>query len=52
MAQMICFILAVIFAVLSTVAIPQPPRFNFLSFAVAMLALGFLLGLGVIPGLR
>ena len=48
MIQLICFLVALVFALLATVAIPQPPRFHFLSFAVAMLALAFLLGsLGV-----
>lgn len=50
MIQLICYLLAVIFALLSTAGVPQPPRFAFLSFAVAMLALGFLVG--TLPGLR
>jgi hypothetical protein len=44
MIQLVCFLIALVFAVLSTVEIPQPPRFHFLSFGVAMLALAFLVG--------
>lgn len=44
MLSTICLILSIIFAILATVDIPQPPRFHFLSFAVAMLALSFLVG--------
>jgi len=44
MIQFVCFVLALVFAILATVAVPQHPRFHFLSFAVAMLALGFLVG--------
>ena len=44
MAQLICLILSVIFAVLACTGIPQHPRFHFLSAAVAMLALSFLVG--------
>lgn len=44
MIQLICFLLALVFALLATVAVPQHPRFHFLSFAVAMIALGFLIG--------
>lgn len=42
MAQLICLILSVIFAALACSGIPQHPRFHFLSAAVAMLALSFL----------
>jgi hypothetical protein len=44
MAQLICLILSVIFAALACSGIPQHPRFHFLSAAVAMLALAFLVG--------
>lgn len=44
MIAFICFLIALIFACLATAGVPQPPRFHFLSFAVAMLALGFLVG--------
>lgn len=44
MAQLVCLILSVIFALLATGGVPQPSRFHFLSFAVAMLALAFILG--------
>lgn len=50
MIQLICLLLSVIFALLATAAVPQPPRFHFLSFAVAMLALAFLVG--SFPALR
>ena len=49
MGQIICLILSVIFAALSAASIPEPPRFRFLSVAVALLALAFLLGW--VPGL-
>jgi hypothetical protein len=42
MIQILCLLLAMIFALLATVGISQPPRFHFLSFAIAMLALAFL----------
>jgi|SoiMethySBSTD1v2_1073268.scaffolds.fasta_scaffold5609160_1 hypothetical protein len=44
MIQFVCFLVALVFALLATVAVPQHPRFHFLSFAVAMIALGFLIG--------
>jgi len=44
MAQMIFLILAVIFAALSAAAVPNPPRFQFLSVAIAMLAMALLVG--------
>lgn len=50
MAQLICLLLSVIFALLATAGVPQHPRFHFLSFAVAMLALALLVG--TIPALR
>lgn len=50
MAQMICLILSVVFAVLAAAAVPQIPRFQFLPAAVAFLALAFLLG--SVPALR
>lgn len=42
MAQITCLLLSVIFAVLACTGVPQHPRFHFLSAAVAMLALAFL----------
>lgn len=42
MLQILFLLLSMIFALLATVGISQPPRFHFLSFAVAMLALSFL----------
>ena len=50
MAVIVCLILAVVFAALSAVAVPEHPRFRFLSAAVAMLALAMLLG--SFPALR
>lgn len=50
MIAFICFLLSLVFAALATAGVPQPARFHFLSFAVAMLALGFLVG--AIPALR
>lgn len=50
MIQTICLILAIIFAALSAAAIPEPPRFRFLSVAVAFLALAFLVN--ALPALR
>lgn len=50
MMQMICFLLALIFGLLATAGIPEPPRFGYLPFAVAMIALAFLVG--TVPGLR
>jgi hypothetical protein len=44
MLQILCLLLSLIFALLATAAVPQPPRFHFLSFAVAMLALALLTG--------
>lgn len=44
MAQLICLLLAVIFAALATAGVPHPPRFAFLPFAIVMLALAFLVG--------
>ena len=44
MIQFVCFLVALVFALLATVGVPQHPRFHFLSFAVAMIALGFLIG--------
>jgi len=49
MVQVICLILSVIFAALSAASIPEPPRFRFLSVAVALLALALLLG--SVPGI-
>lgn len=40
----ICLILSVIFAGLATARIPDPPRFAFLPFAIAMLGLAMLVG--------
>jgi hypothetical protein len=45
MLQTICLILSLVFALLATWSLPQPPRFHYLSFAVAMLALAFLVGM-------
>lgn len=42
MIQLLCLLLSLIFALLATAAIPQPPRFHFLSFAIAMIALALL----------
>ena len=42
--QVICLILSVIFAALSAASIPEPPRFRFLSVAIAFLALALLVG--------
>jgi hypothetical protein len=42
MLQAFILLLSLVFALLATVGISQPPRFHFLSFAVAMLALSFL----------
>lgn len=50
MIQMICLLLAVIFALIATAGVPSPPRFNYLAFALAMLSLSFLVG--AVPGLR
>jgi hypothetical protein len=44
MIQTLCLLLSLVFALLATAAVPQPPRFHFLSFAVAMLALALLVG--------
>lgn len=44
MAEVVCLILSVIFAALSAASIPEPPRFRFLSAAVALLALALLVG--------
>lgn len=48
MLQFICFLLAVIFAAIATANVPSPPRFQYLPFAIAMLALGMILG-GTMP---
>ena len=50
MIQLVCLILSVIFAALACSGIPQHPRFHFLSAAVAMLALGLLVG--ALPAVR
>jgi hypothetical protein len=42
--QTLCLLVALVFALLATAAVPQPPRFHFLSFAVAMLVLALLVG--------
>lgn len=51
MVQLICLLLAVVFAALSVAGLPEPPRFRFLSAAVLFLALAFLVawvpGMGV-----
>ena len=44
MVQVTCLILSVIFAALSAASIPEPPRFRFLSVAIAFLALALLVG--------
>jgi hypothetical protein len=44
MIQTLCLLLSLVFALLATVGIDQPPRFHFLSFAVAMLVLALLVG--------
>jgi hypothetical protein len=44
MIQTLCLLVALVFALLATAAVPQPPRFHFLSFAVAMLVLALLVG--------
>lgn len=48
MVQIICLLLSVIFAALSAASVPEPPRFRFLSVAIAMLSLALLLG--SVPG--
>jgi hypothetical protein len=42
MISMFLLILALVLAVLATIAIPSPPRFHFLSAAIACLILYFL----------
>lgn len=49
MAQLVCFILSVIFGALAASGIPSHPRFQWLGAAIAFLALAFLLAA---PGLR
>lgn len=50
MINVFCLLVALVFAALATVGIPQPPRFHFLSAAIAFLVLSFLVG--AFPALR
>lgn len=44
MAQTLCLLIALVFAVLSATGVPEHPRWRFLSGAIAFLVLGLLLG--------